>query len=337
VAAPVTLAIGVVNLAAMVWLESRGSTTDVELLVASGALERGAVWSGETFRLVTAAFLHFGWLHWAWNTVLGVLACGPVEHAMGSRRFVVVYLGAATGSSALSLLGQDVVACGASGALFGVLGAALVLHGHALGSLAAFLRSRATIATVGLTLGFAVAGSFFVRMDHLGHLGGVVAGAAIAAVTVLVPGRFRPRAAVAAALALAVFASVAAWPCRQAGRFETARLERDVAEALRREDVATAAALLELAARRGAATDELTFDRALLRIRHDDLVGALELLRPLVVRAPEEARLRYQKALAYAAVHLAALNPDDATAARGFLLEACAAGHPPACRQAAEK
>jgi membrane associated rhomboid family serine protease len=336
-AAPVTLTIGVVNLAAMLWVESRGSTTDVELLVASGALERGAVWSGEAFRLVTAAFLHFGWLHWGWNTVLGVLACGPVEHALGARRFAAVYLGAAIGSSALSLLGQDVVACGASGALFGVLGAALVLHGHALGGVGAFVRSRATIATVGLTLGFAVAGSLFVRMDHLGHLGGAVAGAAIAVVTVLVPARWRPRAAVAVALALALFASAAAWPRRQPSRFETARLERDVAEALRREDVATAAALLEVAARRGAETDELTFDRALVRIRLDDLAGALELLRPLVVRAPEEARIRYQKALAYAAVHLAALNAGDTAAARGFLLEACAAGHPPACRQAAER
>jgi rhomboid protease GluP len=333
-AAPVTLAIGAVNLAVMLWIEARGSAIDVELLVASGALERGAVWRGEAWRLVTAAFLHFGWLHWAWNTILGVLACGPVERALGTRRFAVVYLGAAIGSSALSLLGQDVVACGASGALFGVLGAALVLHGHALGSVGSFARSRATIATVGLTLGFAIAGSLFVRMDHLGHLGGVAAGAAITAAAVLAPASWRPRAAGAVALVLAALATAAAWPRAEASRWETAHLEQAVGDALRRDDVDAAAALLETAARRGADTDELTFDRALVRIRHQNLVGALELLRPLVVGAPEEARVRYQKAVAYAAVNLAALNADDPARARAFLLEACTAGHPPSCRQA---
>ncbi|HYG70007.1 MAG TPA: rhomboid family intramembrane serine protease, partial [Anaeromyxobacteraceae bacterium] len=205
-AAPVTLAIGAINLAAMLWVEARGSTTDVELLVASGALERGAVFGGEPFRLVTAAFLHFGWLHFAWNTVLGVLACRPVEDVLGPWRFGALYLGAAVGSSALSLLGQDVPACGASGALFGVLGAALVLHGRALGSVRAFLRSRATIATAGLTVGFAALGSLLVRMDHLGHVGGLVSGAAIAAAT-LAPARRRVAATVVVALALAAFAA----------------------------------------------------------------------------------------------------------------------------------
>ncbi|HYG70376.1 MAG TPA: hypothetical protein VD838_22055, partial [Anaeromyxobacteraceae bacterium] len=120
-------------------------------------------------------------------------------------------------------------------------------------------------------------------------------------------------------------------------RFETARLERDVAEALRREDVEAASALLVRAAERGADSDELAFDRALVRIRRDDLAGALELLRPIVVRAPEEARARYRKALAYAAVHLAALNADDPATARALLAEACAAGHAPACRAPIEK
>ena len=148
-ATPVSFALAAACVAFLGWVETHGSSTDPEILVRFGALERGRVWDGQPWRLLTAAFLHIGWVHLAWNVAFGVLACRLVERALGSVRFLFVYLASALGASALSLLGQDAIAAGASGPLFGVVGAILALHRRGLPSWRAFLRSGATLWLVG--------------------------------------------------------------------------------------------------------------------------------------------------------------------------------------------
>src|SRR5512146_890424 len=127
-ATPVSFALAAACVAFLGWVETHGASTDPEILVRFGALERGRVWDGQPWRLLAAAFLHIGWVHLAWNIAFGVLACRLVERALGSVRLLVVYLASALGASAASLLGQDEIAAGASGPLFGVIGTILALH-----------------------------------------------------------------------------------------------------------------------------------------------------------------------------------------------------------------
>ena len=78
---------------------------------------------GEYWRLVAAMFLHGGWLHWAVNSwalyQLGML----YESLFGSPRFALIYFATGLCASLASSLAGHGPAVGASGAIFGILGA----------------------------------------------------------------------------------------------------------------------------------------------------------------------------------------------------------------------
>lgn len=84
-----------------------------------------AIASGQTYRLLTAAFLHAGVAHLLFNMLALFLLGPPIEEALGRSRFLVLYLLAALGGSVCSyLLGPtNMIGVGASGAIFGIFGA----------------------------------------------------------------------------------------------------------------------------------------------------------------------------------------------------------------------
>jgi rhomboid protease GluP len=173
---PVTALVAVINIVVFTWAESVGDTRTTETLLAFGASQREAVWSGDFWRLVTPMFLHIGPLHLAWNLWAMLAWCALSERALGHFRFAVGYLLSGIGGTALSLLMHDVVAAGASGAGFGVIGIVLVLMYRRAGSVRKLWRQpgiNQTLFGVGLWLGL---GFFAVRMDNFAHIGGLVTG-----------------------------------------------------------------------------------------------------------------------------------------------------------------
>ncbi|MBT8495239.1 MAG: rhomboid family intramembrane serine protease [Deltaproteobacteria bacterium] len=178
----VTKALVAVNLAVAVAIYLVfGSTSDIGGLVLSGANVKGAVANGELWRLCTSMFLHVGLLHLILN-MYGLWVLGRlVEPMYGSVRFFGLYMAAGLiGAAASAFIGGPETSAGASGAIFGLLGAAiaeLMLHRDAfpeswrkrlLGNLL-FL----TAANVGI--GFIVT-----MIDQAAHLGGLVGGAGMA-------------------------------------------------------------------------------------------------------------------------------------------------------------
>ncbi len=120
-------------------------------------------------RLVTAAFLHLGPLHIFLNMFALYTIGPPLERVMGWWRYLAVYLlGALGGSVAILLFGdvrQPVV--GASGAIFGLFAAALVL------SRIVGFNTRVLVITIGINFVF----TFSVPgISKLGHVGGFVLG-----------------------------------------------------------------------------------------------------------------------------------------------------------------
>jgi membrane associated rhomboid family serine protease len=138
----------------------------------------GIAVNGEWWRLLTGAFLHGGWLHIAFNMYV-LFALGPtLERILGHGRYLLLYVLAAIGGAAASFAFSDMrtVSVGASGAIFGLMGA-LVVAGR---------RLRYDITQVLVLLGVnVVIGFMSPGVDWRAHLGGMVTGAAVAAIMVL--------------------------------------------------------------------------------------------------------------------------------------------------------
>src|SRR5262249_10180513 len=126
--------------------------------------------SGEWYRLVTSAFLHEGLWHIAGNMILLFFLGRILEPGIGTPRFVALYVvSLLAGSFGALLLSPERLSYGASGAVFGVLGATFVVaRGRGVDALAS---------SVGVLILFNLAISFGVPGISIGaHLGGLVAG-----------------------------------------------------------------------------------------------------------------------------------------------------------------
>jgi len=120
---PVTTAILIVI--TLVWLYEAaiGAPNSDQKMVSLGAIMPWIFERHEYWRLVAAMFLHGGWLHWAANS-WALYQLGTLYEALfGSGRFALVYFVTGIGASIASTLAHHGPAVGASGAIFGILGA----------------------------------------------------------------------------------------------------------------------------------------------------------------------------------------------------------------------
>ena len=128
----VTVGFVAVNVLVYVILEILGNTENSEFMVRMGAVWPPYVKQGEYWRLFTATFMHFGFEH-ILNNMLVLICAGPIlEKAMGHIKYLCLYLIAGVGGSTLSYVqmiarGKYDVSAGASGAIFGIIGALLCI------------------------------------------------------------------------------------------------------------------------------------------------------------------------------------------------------------------
>jgi membrane associated rhomboid family serine protease len=170
---------------------------------------------GQWWRLVTSMFLHGSLIHLGMNMLFLWWVAAPVEEAIGRWRFALIYFAGGLGGAAGALLfgkyelfGTSLASptVGASGALFGVLGAAFVFErqrNYVLGG------GALTIILLNLVLSLSLA-----NISVGGHVGGLVAGA-LSAVALSRLGRAhaaygRPGLVGFAGVAVVALASVAA-------------------------------------------------------------------------------------------------------------------------------
>jgi membrane associated rhomboid family serine protease len=144
-------------------------------------LDKGAVATGEYWRLLTVTLLHGSLLHLALNMYALYLAGPIVERWYGSTRFLLIYLAcAAAGSVGSFVFGGDAPSVGASGAIFGLFGVLLAasrLH-HPVDR-----QSRMLVSQLGMLILINIAFGFAVRgIDNAAHLAGLAAGLWLGAV-----------------------------------------------------------------------------------------------------------------------------------------------------------
>ena len=139
-------------------------------LLSDGSVSRATVDDGEWYRLLTAGFLHTGFLHLAFNMLALYVLGDLLEPAVGRLRFGLIYFASLlAGSFGALLLEPTQPTVGASGAVFGLMGAAFVVMRHrGINPLESGL---------GLWIGLNLLITFTIPNISIGgHIGGLVGG-----------------------------------------------------------------------------------------------------------------------------------------------------------------
>jgi membrane associated rhomboid family serine protease len=169
-----------------------------------GALNAAAIAdAGQWWRLLTVMVLHAGLIHWAFNSY-ALWAFGPMlEQVLGRVRFLALYLGSGfLGAAASFAFRHTQLGVGASGAIFGLLGAliAFFYRRRRAGGAAPF-QNLLLVLLINVFLATRIA-----NVDNLAHAGGFVGG--LVAMALLEAAPPRSRGWQAAALAVPVVAGV---------------------------------------------------------------------------------------------------------------------------------
>lgn len=132
---------------------------------------------GQYYRFLTATFLHGGILHLALN-MYALKAIGElIENYFGTKKFLIIYLISGIASTILSYIFSPYLSIGASGAIFGLFGSALILgykKKDIIGS--QFLKSIVSVIIVNIIIGLSAS-----NIDNFGHFGGLIAGIIVGA------------------------------------------------------------------------------------------------------------------------------------------------------------
>lgn len=162
------------------FLEERaGGSTKTEVAMRFGAQYTPRMHGRELYRLFTSMFLHFGVFHLICN-MWSLYNLGPiVELLFGSFRFLAIYLISGLCGNLLTMAvekrtGRYAVSAGASGAVFGLLGAMLVLA--LLPQLRGYFSLRSILYTLLINVAYGISNK---SINMKAHAGGFLGGAAV--------------------------------------------------------------------------------------------------------------------------------------------------------------
>jgi rhomboid protease GluP len=185
------------------------SPTSLQLIAWGGDLPLYTL-TGDTWRLLTAMFLHIGIVHLALNMYVLAFTAPQVEYEFGTARMLGIYLAGGLLASCASVLwgemrstpddpaGLLTVGAGASGAvmaLFGSLLVGLLLPTPRFANVPANLRpgiNKGLIQAVAINVGI---GFMIPGVDNAAHVGGLLSGVALGLVMAVAPGAAGARAA----------------------------------------------------------------------------------------------------------------------------------------------
>lgn len=177
---PVNTMIVFANLFVFAWIVLQygfDAVYDTELMLRMGAMDCPTVTSGEWYRLISSMFFHFGFAHLANNMVLLLYVGYELERRIGSLFYTLVYFFAGILGNVASFIyyssyNSHVVSAGASGAIFGVIGALIICLIINRGQRSE-LSPRSLVALTVVTIYY---GLTTVGVDNAAHIGGLLGG-----------------------------------------------------------------------------------------------------------------------------------------------------------------
>jgi rhomboid protease GluP len=178
-APPLILFLIAANLAMFGWEIAAGALADRDTIVEAGALVRERVLAGEWWRLMSAMFLHGGVDHVLGNIIVLYIVGLACEHAFGGARTALVYFASGVAGGLLSTAAGPGPSVGASGAIFGVIAAVIVVLYRWQDQF--YVRDKrigfVLLVWAGWQILTGLANPF---IDNFAHLGGLAGGALVA-------------------------------------------------------------------------------------------------------------------------------------------------------------
>ncbi|MBR4027457.1 MAG: rhomboid family intramembrane serine protease [Lachnospiraceae bacterium] len=174
----ITIGLIIFNIIVFFILEFMGDTESAVFMMEHGAVYPPYIIEAkEYWRLLTATYMHFGFKHLLNNMVLLGSAGRILEEAIGKVKFLSLYILSGLGGSILSYLqmvhsGEYSVSAGASGAIFGIIGALLWIVIVNQGRYQT-LTGNGMLFMIGLCLYYGITAG---NVDNWGHIGGCIMG-----------------------------------------------------------------------------------------------------------------------------------------------------------------
>ena len=153
------------------------SVYDTDVMLHMGALSYKTFMGGAWYQIFTSLFIHFGLSHLVNNMILLAYAGYELEKMLGKIPYLMIYVISGLLGNVLSLwyyhhIGEDPVSAGASGAIFGVIGALFVMlllyHSESQN-----LTPRRLVFMTVVTIYY---GMTTIGVDNAAHIGGLISG-----------------------------------------------------------------------------------------------------------------------------------------------------------------
>ncbi len=155
-----------------------GGTTNTRILILFGAKVNALIEAGQYWRLLTSVFIHIGFTHLLFNSYALFVLGKYSEKIFGHDKLIMLFIFSGLSGSTLSYLMSPHLSAGASGGIFGLLGAIVVYGWNNQ-----FLRSSGLITNLMIILGLnLVLGMIIPGLDNYAHLGGLIGGSTIGAI-----------------------------------------------------------------------------------------------------------------------------------------------------------
>lgn len=177
-----TIILAGANIIIFLFLSFGGMTEDPVYMLGKGAMYVPyVIGDKEFYRIITSTFLHFGFSHLINNMITLILLGWQLELEIGKIKYLIIYFASGIGGNILSAVNemrtQDyTVSAGASGAIFGIIGALIYVamrnHGR-VGTVSG--RGIIFMAALSLYYGFTSTG-----IDNFAHIGGLICGFVLA-------------------------------------------------------------------------------------------------------------------------------------------------------------
>ncbi|HUU44055.1 MAG TPA: rhomboid family intramembrane serine protease [Planctomycetota bacterium] len=169
-----------VNVLAWLVLEFTGGSQNPAQLIRAGAKSDGLIRAGQTWRLVTPIFLHYGLFHLVLNSVALIVLGEVIERLYGTRQFALLYFVSGIVSVVASYFFGGELMVGASGAIFALAGALIVYGWRYRRRIPVRYRAMFGGGLVPLVIINVLFGIFIPGIDNSAHVGGLLTGLLLA-------------------------------------------------------------------------------------------------------------------------------------------------------------